>query len=69
MRLELLGEMLHPRAAYIFMLYSSTTLTASDCVCVCVRTATVFMHRYLYLCGNILHKFEYMYVLMYCIYT
>lgn len=39
MRLELLGEMLHPRAAYIFMLYTSTTLTATDCV-----QQSVFMH-------------------------
>lgn len=56
MRLELLGEMLHPCAAYIFMLYSSTTLAASDSVSVCA--ASVFMHRYLYLCGYILHGFE-----------
>ncbi len=52
MRLEVLGELLHPRAAYIFMLYSSTSLTASDsvCVCVCVCAASEFMHRSLYLC-------------------
>lgn len=48
MRLELLGEMLHPRAAYIFMLYTSTTLTATDCV-----HQSVFMHiPYLHLHVN-----------------